>query len=808
MSDSTRWRASLVAALLVVVFAAPVAAQPPVVKTVPWVATNPLIPHDTYAGKLITLKGTSSMQGANIQYTWDFGDGSPVVTGTVANMYAVEARHTYAGAVGTIWTARLTVQNTSTGESANRPYYVEMRPSVLAAHVNVAIDEGLWELHKVMRRFVATVDVGDWNGWSGYYGLGAANINAFEVNGHLETGSADNPYTETVQRAMRRLFQLLAPQSIGATALGNPDTNGNGIGVRLNQNYYLYQGGMVIDAIVASGTPNAVTTTGGTNIIGRRYQDIVQDMMDYYAYCQYPSSAYGGWRYSCQQFPDNSACQWGAIGLIAGERIWGLTIPAWVKTANQNWLAYSQHPTAFWFGYTDYNHAWGPFATTSSGLVQMVMDGLGRGYVGASGRPNWDRAETFLRDQWNNAGGYAHGPMRTNFYYALFSFTKAMLLHQPAPIEMLHSTTAGVADLDWYGAEVSQGDPADGVARSLVNAQHADGYWWYDDPSGDIYPFETAWAIIMLNRTLFEAGAPVAVAQATPNPAVAGALVTLSGADSYHQDPSKAIDSWEWDTNNDGVYDMSGPFVTQSWPAVGDYVVRLRVTDDGSPERSADTTVTVRVTLPPVAPTANARGPYSFCLVPGSAFYLDGTASVNPDEGQGEPGQPGDTIIEYAWDLDGDAAFDDATGAQPNVTTFFTNLGVGSYLIQLRVTDRTATSYPSSGQPDLTDTDSAVVVVRSASDPACACAMGLVARAKNRTVQLNWNYAGAHHFNVYRGTIAGGPYLRIASTSAQLYVDLAVVNGTTYYYVVRPATITDAETCQSAEVSATPRALR
>ena len=53
-------------------------AQAPVVKTVPWVANNPLIPHDTWSGKSIRVKGTSSMAGANIQYRWDFGDGSPV----------------------------------------------------------------------------------------------------------------------------------------------------------------------------------------------------------------------------------------------------------------------------------------------------------------------------------------------------------------------------------------------------------------------------------------------------------------------------------------------------------------------------------------------------------------------------------------------------------------------------------------------------------------------------------------------------------------------------------------------------------
>ncbi|MCK7498449.1 MAG: PKD domain-containing protein [Comamonadaceae bacterium] len=59
----------------------------------------------------------------------------------------------------------------------------------------------------------------------------------------------------------------------------------------------------------------------------------------------------------------------------------------------------------------------------------------------------------------------------------------------------------------------------------------------------------------MLNRTVFESGVPVAVAKATPNPAVAGQIVQLDGSTSFHQDGGKLIDSWEWDLDNDGAFD-------------------------------------------------------------------------------------------------------------------------------------------------------------------------------------------------------------------------------------------------------------
>jgi hypothetical protein len=317
--------------------------------------------------------------------------------------------------------------------------------------------------------------------------------------------------------------------------------------------------------------------------------------------------------------------------------------------------------------------------------------------------------------------------------------------------------------------------------------------------------FETAWAIIMLNRTLFEAGAPVAVAKAIPNPAVAGQTVTLDGSGSFHQDPGKSIDSWEWDFDNDGTYDDSGPVVNHVFPLLlDDYPVKLRVSDNGTPEKFAETTVTVSITEPPVAPTANAGGPYVFCPQ-ATPWFLDGSGSVNPDDGHSQPGQPGDYIQAYEWDLDGDGQFDDAIGKTPDVTVWFAGKGPGAYLVQLRVTDNTAESFPSSGF-DLTDTDSAEVYVYILTDPQCQCVSSLAARPKLTKVQLTWKpYAGAESYNVYRSTIDGGPYIFIANTTSTYctYLDtFGLVLGQTYYYVVRPASLNTDELCQSNQASA------
>lgn len=75
----------------------------------------------------------------------------------------------------------------------------------------------------------------------------------------------------------------------------------------------------------------------------------------------------------------------------------------------------------------------------------------------------------------------------------------------------------------------------------------------------------------------------------------------------------------------------------------------------------------------------------------------------------------------------------------------------------------------------------------------------------DRQVVLTWSRAvGATSYNVKRSTASGGPYSPVWSGAATSYTDSAVVNDTTYFYVVR-AENPLGESADSNEVSATPK---
>lgn len=139
-----------------------------------------------------------------------------------------------------------------------------------------------------------------------------------------------------------------------------------------------------------------------------------------------------------------------------------------------------------------------------------------------------------------------------------------------------------------------------------------------------------------------------------------------------------------WGDSTNSVIDPAiVPIVApHQYPAQGTYNVTVEVEDNHGGKDTAETTITTN--RPPVA---DAGGPYTGNE--GFPIILDGSQSSDPDEN--------DSIASWAWDMDGDGQYDDATGELPG----YTWPDNGTPTVGLLVTD----------QYGMTDTDTAAVTV-------------------------------------------------------------------------------------------------
>jgi hypothetical protein len=287
------------AALALVV--APAMATAPTVKTVPW---NPLkdqatqqcvygYHHTTYDGYNMLLMGVAEDHdgdAALASYEWNFGDGSPAVSGGLSGTGPVnlDIRHVYAGhADGTPLTATLEVCDTN-GDCTVDPFKVLVKAKTIDIEINVAIDEGLWWLHKVIMGKGNDGATGQPIGyWYASYGGGftagptASAVQAFLINSHFpENGggdAAEDPYIDTVVRGLNHMFRTLYRQNTSnqycaATGSFNPDSDGNGYSLGVNSSRTLYESGIVMEAIAATGTPDVQAVTGIPEVLGRSYK--------------------------------------------------------------------------------------------------------------------------------------------------------------------------------------------------------------------------------------------------------------------------------------------------------------------------------------------------------------------------------------------------------------------------------------------------------------------------------------------------------------------------------------------------------
>ena len=517
--------------------------------------------------------------------------------------------------------------------------------------------------------FGPATQIGFWNDSQANASTSAA-VQAFEVNGHRQSGSAaSDPYVTDTTMGLLYLQQHIRRVTIdsqghaGTPADPSPDTNGNGYGLEEDLGNTVYVTGQVIDAFVASATPNALATVGSE--AGRKYSDIAQDLLDAYSWGQNDYNQ-GGWVYgwNSQDGIDSSSSGWWGVGTAAGN-VWNLNVPQWVKDNNKNFGIPHLQAGDGSCGYRDTNPVWSRYTDTTACMIMLSADDEPRSSARFTAAENYAAA---------NFGAYE--PLHT--IYGMYNLTKAMRLAKDdlgnaAPISLLGGT------VDWYA----------GLANNLISNQQGDGRLAPQGGEGVGAGLSNSWGILILSPALFEQGPTAVCSVDATTVCVAGdpnaacnqgnadlyATVNFDGSQSIAGD--NAITSYSWNFD-DGVPTSDATTVTAStqYSSVGTHNVQLTVTD--AHNNTSSVTCPVAVTASALPPIADAGGPYTMCIGSNS-FVLDGSGSTGR----------GSTIVSYEWDFQGAINFAqiDATGATTEQSAYFNSLGLGTHDVGLQVKD-------------------------------------------------------------------------------------------------------------------------
>ncbi len=406
--------------------------------TVPAVPANTTIPHTILAGVATTLKGRAL--GPATQFSWDFGDGSGG-TGwaTIADAASLDVKHTYQGPAGYRFFATLSVRLSafSAPQSAVYPLMVADPASSPDPRTAIAIDEGLWFLHKRLGR--SSTPSGIALGSEG--GGDCQSLAAFERHGSSVTGSIySDPYSDDAQR-------LLANVSLQIH-----DVHGNGRLMLESFSGSSENLGACGDALLA--VPRSYVMPAGA-AVGRTLGDLTQGFADGVVLEQFPD---GSWVHD--PFATYGATRWldniQRLGAVVPARVWSAANDWW-SSGGAVYTQCSATPSTLDLGWD--------FVFNSQRLYDALLAGTPASAALIQG------GYGFLDAHWSDA----------LFGCAVTEEAAVLALEASNTTQLAPNACDGTATglgFDWYA------DPSRGLAHVLAARQRPDGSWVDLDDAG------------------------------------------------------------------------------------------------------------------------------------------------------------------------------------------------------------------------------------------------------------------------------------------------------------------------------------
>jgi len=336
------------------------------------------------------------------------------------------------------------------------------------------------------------------------------------LRGYLSPFDGDYLYHGEVERGINYLFANASITQISMQPHGNPDTDGDGIGVTFGTRL-TYETGIALMAIVETNTPDRVVDVPNSPVNGWTYYDVAVDAMNWLAFAQIDAGAEeGSWGYEANELGDQSNSGYATLGLGFAEASpphgFGLSVPQFVKDELGNpglWIDYIQNDVDGdqfdgGSGYYNPNDTTPGYQTVNileTGNLLFEMAWYGDDTTTQRVRDAIDYIVRHWTDpgySWPDSQGW-HGN-----YQAMFTMMKGL---EAFAIDQIDG-------IDWF----------DEVSDTIVATQNANGSWgpdFWDDWAGADTVLSTTWALLVLQKAAPSIVIPVELdikPRSCPNP--------------------------------------------------------------------------------------------------------------------------------------------------------------------------------------------------------------------------------------------------------------------------------------------------